>query len=174
MWAGWMTSVAWAQAPSPAGVPKPLQACLLADFRALALTTHDPQVRLESAIAWLQSQSSFCSLDQLKILNNYRASWMGSADHPKVQGLIDSLIEAKAANNPQLLKELFTPSVTPPPATEMVGVTAKPNPSPSRAAVLPPIGFGVPAIVQPLPQGMPGQLPSGGAGAVAPTSPAPQ
>ncbi|MDI9332241.1 MAG: histidine kinase dimerization/phospho-acceptor domain-containing protein [Alphaproteobacteria bacterium] len=94
LWWGFAAGQNVSSAPK---VAKSDGACLLAEFRARVMTTHDPQLRLDTALTWLSNVARFCSLEQLKILNSYRASWMGSSDHPRVQGRIDS----KASDDPQ-------------------------------------------------------------------------
>jgi hypothetical protein len=140
--------------------------CLLADFRSLALTTHDPSQRLALGLEWITQHARHCTIDQLKVLNNYRPSWMGAADHPKLQGLIDSLIEAQAANDPEKLKALFTPEVAPPPDETSKTVTAKPTRTPTAPAPMPMLNPMVQGYVQPplpiIPPAMaPGARPSG-------------
>lgn len=131
------------RAASPPGV------CLLADFRALALTTHEPAQRLELALDWMNQHARQCSVDQLKVLNNYRPSWMGAADHPKLQGMIDSLIEARTANDPEKLKALFTPEVAPPPEETQKSVTVKPTRTPATTQPMPVLNPMIQGYVQP-------------------------
>ncbi len=158
----------WTQSAPPA-TRAPAQTstgvCLLADFRALALTTHDPQLRMDAALGWLSQHARHCNIDQLKMLNNYRASWMGSSDHPKVQGMIDSLIEARASDDPKKLQELFSPTVPPPPPVETVGITVKPNPILNQVPAYP--GGYVPPIQGYIQVPLPGQV----SGAGVPPSP---
>jgi hypothetical protein len=123
--------------------------CLLADFRALALTTHEPAQRLEMALDWMKQHARQCSIDQLKVLNNYRPSWMGAADHPKLQGMIDSLIEARTANDPEKLKALFTPEVSPPPVETQKSFTAKPIRTPATTQPMPMLNPMIQGYVQP-------------------------
>ncbi len=134
--------------------------CLLADFRALALTTHEPAQRLTLALDWMNQHARHCTVDQLKVLNNYRPSWMGAADHPRLQGLIDSLIEAQTANDPEKLKALFTPEVTQPPEEVTKTVTAKPTRAPVAAPPAPTLNPMIQGYVQPpLPVPPPGSAP---------------
>lgn len=137
--------------------------CLLADFRALALTTHEPSQRLLLALDWMNQHARYCTLEQLKVLNNYRPSWMGAADHPRLQGLIDSLIEAQTANDPDKLKALFTPDVPPPPEETQKSVTAKPTRATVAAPPMPVLNPMVQGYVQPpLPVPPPGSAPRPG------------
>lgn len=142
------------------GAASPPNVCLLADFRALALTTHEPAQRLDLALTWMNQHARHCSVDQLKVLNNYRPSWMGAADHPKLQGMIDSLIEARTANDPEKLKALFTPEVALPPEETQKTVTAKPTRTPVVAPPTPVLNPMIQGYVQP---SLPLMLPPGSA-----------
>lgn len=147
-WGGLACSVTALAQPVKATSTSAEGVCLLADFRALALTTHDPAARLDSAMRWMNQHARHCSVDQLKILSNYRASWLGSSDHPKLQGLIDGLIEAKSSDDPEKLKALFTPEVPPSAEETIKTVTAKPNPRPVIAPPMAP-----PPMLNPVVQG---------------------
>jgi hypothetical protein len=109
--------------------PEPQGICLVADFRNLALTLHDPKLRQDAAIDWLRNHTQTCNLDQLQIINRYRAVWLGTSDNPKVAGIIDSLIELKSAGDSQKLQEIFGSQVSSATNTDAVFATAKPTPS---------------------------------------------
>jgi hypothetical protein len=102
--------------------------CLVADFRNLALTVHDPKLRQDAVINWLKNHTETCSVDQLNMINRYRAVWLGTSDNPKVVGIIDSLIELKSSGDPQKLQDIFGSQVSSFSANDPVVVTAKPNP----------------------------------------------
>ena len=161
-WSGLLVAQAQTGSPTPAPgkTAAPAGVCLLADFRALALTTHEPSQRFTLALDWMNQHARHCTVDQLKVLNNYRPSWMGAADHPRLQGLIDSLIEAQTANDPEKLKALFTPEVTPPPEEVTKTVTAKPTRAPVAAPPAPMLNPMIQGYVQPpLPAPPPGSAP---------------
>lgn len=92
--------------------------CLLAEFRRLALDTHDPTERERVIRQWLRANLQGCSLEKLTLIGSNRAAWLGTADSPIITGKIDTAIEAKVQDNPALLAQLFdatprsfTPSV---------------------------------------------------------------
>ncbi len=85
----------------PAPTPKPV--CLVADFRALALQTHDPRERAKATSDWLRTNGSACTAAQLGTLASNRAAWLGNADSPGLMGMIDGMLEtleAKAVKAP--------------------------------------------------------------------------
>lgn len=79
----------------PAPPPKPV--CLVADFRSLALQTHDPRERAAQTRDWLRANGSACTAAQLGTLASNRAAWLGNADSPAVMGMIDGMIETLEA-----------------------------------------------------------------------------
>lgn len=105
------------QTPSrPVAVPG--APCLIAEFRTLALDTHDPTERERVIRQWLRTNLRGCALDKLALIGSNRAAWLGTADSPLIMGKIDTAIEAKVQDNPALLSQLFdamprsfTPSV---------------------------------------------------------------
>ena len=120
--------------------PEPQGICLVADFRNLALTLHDPKLRQDAAIDWLKNHTQTCNLDQLQMINRYRAVWLGTSDNPKVAGIIDSLIELKSAGDAQKLQEIFGPQVSNATATDAVVATAKPHlPATAYQLISPPM-----------------------------------
>ncbi len=128
----------------PASPPVPGAPCLIAEFRTVALGTHNPTERERLARQWLHRNIPGCSVDKLVTMGSNRASWLGTADSPEVMGMIDTAIEAKASGDPALLKQLYDPQPRSfPPSTETLR-TEPPNPvlGPSGAAgMLPPIGM---------------------------------
>ena len=109
--------------------PEPQGICLVADFRNLALTLHDPKLRQDAAIDWLRNHTQTCNLDQLLMINRYRPVWLGTSDNPRVAGIIDSLIELKSAGDAQKLQEIFGPQSSNAPSADAVVATAKPHSS---------------------------------------------
>ena len=121
-----------------ASKPEPQGICLVAEFRNLALTMHDPKQRQEAVITWLKNHTQTCSVAQLNVINNYRALWLGTSDSPQVAGIIDSLIELKADGDPQKLQDLFGPQVTTAIKSDAVVATASPVQSNSVYQMLSP------------------------------------
>ena len=81
--------------------------CIVANFKSVALTVHEPLARSAKAFQWLQQNAGICSLDQLMFIRDNRASWLGTSDSPAMAALIDATVEAKAGNNPGLLAEIY-------------------------------------------------------------------
>lgn len=81
--------------------------CSIAEFRTLALTTHDPQQRAEVLTQWLKANAAACSLSQILLLSSNRPQWIGTADSAKLAGLFDQIIESKLKNDPQALRYMY-------------------------------------------------------------------
>ncbi len=89
--------------------PKPLVVgnCFVSEFKQLALSIHDPVIRTKELMHWLGNNVKTCSLEQLVLINSNRSSWLGTADTTKMSSVIDSLIEMKASNKPELMNQIF-------------------------------------------------------------------
>lgn len=88
-----------AQAQTRRASPAPKPVCLVADFRSLALETHDPQQRANASRDWLRANGSACTLAQLGNIASNRAAWLGNADSPALMGMIDGMIEKREATS---------------------------------------------------------------------------
>ncbi len=124
--------------PAVAGAP-----CLIAQFRAIALDTHNPTQRAALARQWLQRNLAGCAADKLTLLGSNRSVWLGTADSAELMGLIDTAIEAQSQNDPALLRQLYDAMPrTFQPAIETIR-TEPPRPilQPPGATLLPPIGM---------------------------------
>jgi hypothetical protein len=103
------------QRPNPEGLSKLLRQsltggpCLIAEFRLLALTTHDPQERQNKSIEWLQKNNANCSPMQLSILHSSKAALMGTADSMALSAAFDAIMEKRMANNPEALNRYYRP-----------------------------------------------------------------
>jgi hypothetical protein len=133
--------------------------CLVAEFRTMALKTHDVIQRVERVEAWLRKHGGSCNKQQLDAIKNNRSAWLGAADGPEVMGVIDGMLEAKISNNPELMAQFYEakgrePSTTaevfsstgfrsPPPPPKVV-----PPPPPPAPVVVPPI-LGMPEYTVP-------------------------
>jgi len=93
-------------APSASNNPY-VNTCSIAEFRTLALTTHDPQQRAEVLTQWLKTNAATCSLSQILLLSSNRPQWIGTADSAKLAGLFDQIIESKLKNDPQALRYMY-------------------------------------------------------------------
>ena len=93
--------------------------CVVAEFRAIGIDEQDVSKRRSRALSWLQQRSKQCSVEQLLMIRNNRSQWMGTADSAKLASVVDSLLEAIAAENPRVATLLYgTPPPPPPPGGE--------------------------------------------------------
>ena len=145
--------------------------CLVADFRNLALTVHDPKLRQDLVLEWLKNHTDTCSIDQLNMINRYRAVWLGTSDNPKVAGIIDSLIELKSGGDPQKLQEIFSPQINAAAVSDSVVATAKPTPSAVVYQLFTPPQMGSNNGADAMPSPPYGSLPSPSSTPIAPQSP---
>jgi hypothetical protein len=101
-------SASVASAQSKKSVAKePALNCFISEFRHIGMTVHDPVERLHQAKQWLIQNVSSCSIEKLTLINGNRASWLGASDTSFFMTLIDSMIEYKAAGNPEMLAQIF-------------------------------------------------------------------
>ena len=124
--------------------------CLVAEFRTMALKTHDVQQRVERVEAWLRKFGSSCTKQQLDAMKNNRPAWLGAADSPEVMGIIDGILEAKIASNPELMAQFYEAKGREPVTTaEVFSSTGFRQPVATPRVVPPPAP--VPAVVVPVP-----------------------
>ena len=142
-------------APKAAAAKTGGSECSVAQFKSLALNTHNPSLRSEKILAWLQKFSTNCSLEKMLLIRANRSFWLGTADSHEITEAIDTVIESKV-KDPNVLKELYgAKSKDAAPEDSKANVNAKPVAAvpPSPAAVQ---GYG--AFPNPAnPQGYPGQ-----------------
>ena len=131
--------------------------CLVAEFRTMALKTHDVGQRVERVEAWLRKNGNSCTKQQLDAIKNNRSAWLGAADSPEVMGIIDGMLEAKISSNPELMAQFYESKGREPVTTaEVFSSTGfrPPPPPPMPAKVVPPPPPPVPVVVSPI-LGMP-------------------
>ena len=92
-----------AAAAAPAG------SCVIAEFRHLALTHHDPLERQNKAIDWLQKNGGFCSPMQMSILVSSKASLLGTSDTVALGAVIDGIMERKLAGDHEAVSRYYRP-----------------------------------------------------------------
>jgi hypothetical protein len=114
------TTPAAAGTPDDAAAAKTTKAegppCVVAEFRAIGIDEQDTTKRRTRALSWLQQRAKQCSVEQLLMIRNNRSQWMGTADSAKLASVVDSLLEAIAAENPRVATLLYgTPPPPPPP-----------------------------------------------------------
>ena len=129
--------------PQPPRPAVPGAPCLIAQFRAIALDTHNPTERAVLARQWLQRNLAGCAADKLTLLGSNRSAWLGTADSAELMGLIDTAIEAQSQNDPALLRQLYdaTPRTFQPTVETIRTEPPRPILQPAGAMPLPPIGM---------------------------------
>jgi hypothetical protein len=162
-----------AATPKPRGTAQPAAPevtggpCLIAEFRLLALTTHDPQERQNKSIEWLQKNNANCSSVQLSILHSSKAALMGTADSIALSATLDAIMEKRMANNPEALNRYYRPEVQGPGRSKTETAAAGPDSGaakPAGSGGAPPSVAAVGAVLAPTPGMLPG---AGGAAAPA-------
>jgi len=107
--------------PTPTETPKKKSGaepppCIVADFRAIGIDTQDAEKRRTQALAWISRRGKQCTPQQLLVMRNNRAQWLGTGDSAAAAAAIDSLLEVFAATNPDIALLLYgTPPPPPPP-----------------------------------------------------------
>ncbi len=132
--------------PQAARPAEPPPNCLITEFRALALGTHDLKERASKASEWLRRNGPGCSEDQLRILYANRSNWLGHADSMQLTAQIEGALENRLKGKPEQLAQLFgAPARPAAPANEtMRAGDLAPRPAPVVAP-------GTPAVVQTAP-----------------------
>jgi hypothetical protein len=123
------------------GQPATGPGCSVAEFRALALDTHDPRLREERALKWLDTHLRDCNLAQLRALGSNRSAWLGVAETATLAGRIDGAIERRIQDNPDEVKALFSPA--PAPGESVQSTASGETPAAPRARI---VGPGTPAV----------------------------
>ena len=126
--------------------------CLIAEFRFMALTTHDPQERQNKAIDWLQKNSSNCSPVQLSILHSSKAILLGTADSMAVSATFDAIMEKRLVKNPEALAKYYRPEVQTPSRSKAESASPAPDAGagkPAATGAAPPVAAAG-AMVQPI------------------------
>ena len=102
--------------------------CWVADFREMALTTHNVQQRENNAMAWLRANAEQCTEDQLLMISSNRPSWMGNADTARVAALIDKELEKRYVRSQRDVGALFDSEETREETTQVITTPAAPPP----------------------------------------------
>lgn len=158
--------------PRPAARPQarpaePAPNCLVTEFRALALGTHDLAERGSKAADWLRRNASACSEEQLRIIHANRTNWLGNAESVSLTVQIEGALENRLKNRPEQLAQLFGAAPRPAPAaseTLRAGDLA-PRPAPVVGPGTPAVAQGttvvVPTVAGPAVAPAPGPMPPG-------------
>jgi hypothetical protein len=81
----------------PAAPTAPVAACSASEFKALAYTINDAQLREERAKEWLSKYGKSCPIDQIEIILSNQAVWLGTADTPVIISAIETIYKQKKA-----------------------------------------------------------------------------
>ena len=142
VWACVLAGSVWAAKPAADG------ACMVAEFKTLALSQEDVVLRNRQAQAWLQRNVARCTPEQLSAIKGNSPMWLGTALTPELAGLFEGAIEARMAGNPALMGQLY----------ESLGkegtasVSTTKNPAARAPVVQPPVVMPLPVpMVPPLP-----------------------
>jgi hypothetical protein len=92
--------------------------CIVADFRAIGIDTQDAEKRRAQALAWINRRGKQCTPQQLLVMRNNRAQWLGTGDSAAAAAAIDSLLEGFAATNPDIALLLYGTPPPPPPTPD--------------------------------------------------------
>ena len=117
--------------------------CVVAEFRTLALTVHNPTERLAAATQWLRTNGDACSGKDIAFLRSASGAWLGTADSPAIQQVFDLYYNAKVKpeDAPPIVPTVPTPAAAAIPAPAPV----KPKPVPPVAPSMPDKAAATPA-----------------------------
>jgi len=69
--------------------------CNVADLKTLALSINNEQEREKSVTDWLSRFGKTCSVEQIGLIKINLAPWLGTANTPRINRSIESLIAGK-------------------------------------------------------------------------------
>ena len=69
--------------------------CSLANFKYIALATHNPEQRYRLTLDWLRKNGAGCSKSQLMLIKENEAAMLGAADSLEFRALLDEFLEGK-------------------------------------------------------------------------------
>lgn len=112
--------------------------CFVSNFKGAVMSINIEARRAEAAYDWLKAEVESCSVEKLTIIRNNSPSWLGTALNPQIEALIEAAIEAKASEDPELLKKLFETKIARPadPSPTMSGSSSG-SPAPRQPVVAP-------------------------------------
>ena len=102
-----------AQNKNTPGSPAPAVVCSASDFKALAYTTNDAQLREERAKEWLNKFGKSCPLDQIEFILMNQAVWLGTSNTPAISSSIETIYKLKKASSDDLEKAVDKPRGSP-------------------------------------------------------------
>jgi len=81
--------------------------CFVAQFKSLALKTHQPQSRAVAAEDWLKKNAAACTSAQLSAIQSNSPNWLGTALTMEIASILEGAIEAKISGNPALMAKMY-------------------------------------------------------------------
>jgi len=69
--------------------------CSLANFKYIALATHNPEQRARLTLDWLRKNGAGCNKSQLMLIKENEAAVLGTADNLEFRALLDEFLEGK-------------------------------------------------------------------------------
>jgi hypothetical protein len=136
---------------APVAAQAPLGSCVIAEFRHIALTVHDPQERQNKAIEWLQKNGNYCSLMQISILASSKASLLGTSNTVALGTVLDSIIEKRLGGDHGAVSRYYRPDAQSSgigreeaPPVKITDLSSTPNPTTAGSAGR---GVATPAVV---------------------------
>jgi hypothetical protein len=87
----------------------PALVCSASDFKALAYTTNDAQLREERAKEWLNKYGKSCPLDQIEFILMNQAVWLGTSNTPAIISSIETIYKQKKSSAQELEKAVDRP-----------------------------------------------------------------
>ena len=69
--------------------------CSLANFKYIALATHNPEQRARLTLDWLRKNGAGCNKSQLMLIKENQAAVLGTADSYEFRALLDEFLESK-------------------------------------------------------------------------------
>lgn len=84
-------------APAQSAAALPEMACSATEFKALAYTINEVKLREERAKDWLAKFGKTCPLDQIELIMQNQAVWLGTAQTPLIMASIESIYKEKKA-----------------------------------------------------------------------------
>ena len=97
--------------PAQASTPNSVElVCTATDFKALAYTINEVKLREERAKEWLNKFGKSCSLEQIEIIMQNQAVWLGTAQTPIIMASIETIYKQKKAAALELAKAAANPA----------------------------------------------------------------
>ncbi|MFD0666899.1 hypothetical protein ACT80S_04205 [Ramlibacter sp. MAHUQ-53] len=87
------------------GPPPPM--CVVAQFKALGMRTHDPVQRAALAEDWLRRYLPRCTKEQVAALQSNLSTWLGTALTMDINAMVEGAVEALNLGNPAAMAQMY-------------------------------------------------------------------